>query len=109
MIIIITDKTVNTELDTMLEKATEDVRPSRKMISFYNFTGNLPLRLGALLMLLTSLDSSKVIIYAGIQKRTDAAIRVLYQYRVRPWRLLWGARGSYLAKLLQLPLGPVKR
>ncbi len=83
------------ELNAMLEKATRDVRPSDKMIAFYNLVGSLPLRLGVIMPLLTSIDSWKVIGNAGIKKRTDAAIRVLYQYRVRPWRLLWGA-GDHL-------------
>jgi len=92
---IITDKSINRELDTMLEDATWDVRPSDKMITFYNLVGSLPLRLGAIMALLTSIDAWKVVGYAGIKKRTDAAIRVLYQYQARPWRLLWGA-GDHL-------------
>lgn len=95
MIIVTSYDGITRELDTLLEQATKGVRPSDKMIAFYNLVGSLPLRLGALIPLLTSIDFWKVVGYAGIQKRTDAAIRVLYQYQVRPWRLLWGA-GDHL-------------
>lgn len=95
MVAIITNNDIKTGLDNLLEHAARDVRPSDKMIAFYNFVGSLPLRSGAMLSLLTSIDAWKVVGYAGIKKRTDAAIRVLYQYQVRPWRLLWGA-GDHL-------------
>jgi SAM-dependent methyltransferase len=81
--------------DKLLEQVTQSVRPSNNMITFYNLVGRLPLRMGALLPLISSIDAWKVIGHAGLCKRTDAAIRVLYQYRIRPWRLLWGA-GDHL-------------
>ncbi len=83
------------ELDSLLLQATFDVRPSNYAIRFYNAVGRLPLRLGAVLMLSTSLDGLRVVWQAGIRKRTDAALQVLYTYRLRPWRLLW-AVGDHL-------------
>lgn len=82
-------------MDQLLKQSTYGVRPSDNMIAFYNAIGRLPLRLGVVIFLLTSIDAWRVVGHAGLQKRTDAAIRVLYQYRTRPWRLLWGA-GDHL-------------
>ncbi len=77
------------KLSLLLKKATENVRPSDKMISFYNFIGKLPFKIGALLLLLTSFDAIKVIILAGIFHRTDASLQVIYDIRFKPWRLFW--------------------
>lgn len=83
------------ELDAVLERATENVRPSDWAIKFYDAVGRLPWHLGAALLILTSLDAIKVVILSGIMQRTDAALQVLYDYRFRPWRLLW-AIGDHL-------------
>lgn len=77
------------KLNKLLEKSVENVRPSDKMVSFYNFIGRLPLKTGALLLLLTSLDAIKVMILAGILQRTDAALQIIYDIRFKPWRLFW--------------------
>lgn len=87
-------------LNKLLKKATLNVRPPRRMIAFYNIIGKLPLKIGTLLLALTSIDTIKIIIRAGILKRTDSAIQVIYQYRFRPWRLFWAIgdclwQGSY--------------
>jgi len=87
-------------LNKLLKKATLKVRPSRGMIAFYNTIGRLPLKIGTFLLLLTSLDTIKIITQTGIFKRTDSAIQIIYQHRFRPWRLFWGIgdwlwQGSY--------------
>lgn len=82
-------------LDSLIEKATIDVRPSDRMLKFYNAVGRLPLHLGTALMALTSGDSRKVIWYAGVQERTDAALQVIYDYQPRPvdiWQLSYNCR-----------------
>ncbi len=82
-------------LNKLLKKATIKVRPSRRMIAFYNIIGKLPLKIGTLLLFLTSIDTIKIIIQVGILNRTDSAIQVIYKHRFRPWRLFW-AVGDYL-------------
>jgi predicted O-methyltransferase YrrM len=59
------------------------------MIDFYNFMGHLPWKIGTLICLLTGIDTIRVFTKAASNK-TDAALQVIYQYRFRPWRLLWG-------------------
>lgn len=86
-------------LNKLLKKATLKVRPSKRMIAFYNAIGKLPLRIGTSLLILTSIDTIKIITH-GIRKRTDSAIQVIYQHRFRPWRLFWAIgdclwQGSY--------------
>lgn len=85
------------ELDSLLLQATFDVRPSNYAIKFHNAVGRLPLKLGTVLMVSTSLDGLKVVWQAGIRKRTDAALQILYTYRWRPWRLLWAVGDQFCA------------
>lgn len=87
-------------LNILLKDVTQKVRPSQRMIAFYNIVGKLPLRIGTFLLLLTSIDTIKIIVQAGIFGSTDAAIQMIYQYHFRPWRLLWAIgdllwQGSY--------------
>ena len=94
------DVDVGARLSTLLGETTQSVRPPQRMIRFYNSIGRLPLRTGTFLLLLTSIDAVKVISLAGILGRTDAALQVIYEYRFRPWRLLWAVgdhlwQGSY--------------
>lgn len=91
---------VEAQLEQILARATDGVRPSDQMIRFYNRIGRLPLRAGAILLFLTSVDAIKVIWQAAVRKRTDAALQVIYDYRMRlrrgPWALgdqLW--QGSF--------------
>jgi|GEM_PF-2494789 len=80
---------VENQLEHILIRATRDVRPSDRALRFYNWVGRLPLRLGAVLLLLTSLDAVKVIWQAGIRKRTDTALQVIYGHRQRLLRGPW--------------------
>ena len=87
-------------LNVLLKKASRKVRPPEWMIAFYNFIGKLPLRIGTFLLLLTSIDTIKIITQIGILKRTDSAIEVIYRHHFRPWRLFWAIgdclwQGSY--------------
>jgi len=80
---------ITNHLNTVLAAATKNARPPDCMIRFYNGMGHIPWKIGTAVALLTAIDTIKV--FAGaISNRTDAAIQVIYQYRVRPWRLLWG-------------------
>jgi cyclopropane fatty-acyl-phospholipid synthase-like methyltransferase len=80
---------IGERLNELLAVATAGVRPPDHMIKFYNSVGRIPLRMGVAVFLLTGIDTVKVVAKA-IQGHTDAAIQVLYEYRFRPWRLLWG-------------------
>ncbi len=80
---------VNSKLNEMMEWANEGVRPPGYMIDLYNKIGKLPLRMGTALFFLTGIDTIKVAMFAS-RGKTDAAIQVLYNYRFRPWRLVWG-------------------
>ncbi len=80
---------LNEILDIILAEITKNIRPSDRMISFYNFVGRFPRALGIPLLLLTSVDAWKVVILAGIFNRTDAALQTIYNHKVRPWRLFW--------------------
>lgn len=82
-------------LNIILKNVTQKVRPSQRMIAFYNIVGKLPLRIGTFLLLLTSIDTIKILVQVSILCRTDAAVQMIYQYRFRPWRLLW-AMGDLL-------------
>ncbi len=80
---------IEDELNELLKIANKGVRPPDYMIKFYNFMGKIPFKIGVFVFLLTAIDTGKVTIRA-IQNRTDAAIQVIYKYKFRPWRLLWG-------------------
>ena len=80
---------VKNNLDIFLATATKKVRPPNYMIKFYNFMGHIPCKIGILIYLLTAIDTIRVTTRA-IGNKTDAALQVIYQYRFRPWRLLWG-------------------
>lgn len=80
---------VEARLEQILAKATDGVRPSDRMLGFYNRIGRLPLHLGAVLLFLTSVDAVKVIWQAAVRKRTDAALQIIYDYRMRPLRGPW--------------------
>ena len=80
---------VDRAFDEILEQATQSVRPPEFMIKFYNFMARIPLRIGVLIFLLTAIDTVQVALNA-MRNRTDAALQVIYQYKVRPWRLFWG-------------------
>ncbi len=82
-------KEIVKDLESILEKATVGVRPPSFMIKFYNFMARIPFKIGVLIFLLTAIDTLRVTINA-IRNRTDAAIQVIYKYRFRPWRLIWG-------------------
>ncbi len=82
-------KEMSVEFDNLLKEATEGVKPPDYMIRLYNFIGKIPLKLGVVIFLLTGIDTIKVATRA-LRKRTDAAIQVLYDYKFRPWRLIWG-------------------
>ena len=80
---------IGERLSELLAATTAGVRPPAYMVRFYNFVGRIPLRMGVAVFLLTGIDTVRVVVRA-IQGHTDAAIQVLYEYRFRPWRLLWG-------------------
>jgi len=80
---------IGERLNELLAAATARVRPSAPMVGFYNSVGRIPLRMGVAIFLLTGIDPVKVVTRA-VQGHTDGAIQVLYEYRFRPWRLLWG-------------------
>jgi len=82
-------KDVKNNLDIFLAMATKKVRPPNYMIKFYNFMGHIPCKIGTLICLLTAIDTIRVFTRT-VGNKTDAAIQVIYQYRFRPWRLLWG-------------------
>ncbi len=77
-------------MELISEEANKNVRPSSKMIKFYNWFGKLSRKITIPILLLTSIDAWKVLFFAGVLHRTDAAIQVLYNHKIRPWRLLWG-------------------
>ena len=76
--------------DELLSVVSKNISPSPRMIRFYNFMGRFPRVIGIPLLLLTSVDAWKVIILAGLFQRTDAALQIIYSYKFRPWRLIWG-------------------
>lgn len=82
------------KLDKLIKEASQKAWPSEKMIRFYNFIGRLPFRLGTALLILTSIDAIKIVFLAGILNRTDAALQVIYNYKFKPWRLLWALGDS---------------
>jgi SAM-dependent methyltransferase len=82
-------------LNKLIREATRRVWPSKKMIAFYNAVGRIPLKIGTLLLVLTSIDAIKLVFLAGVLNRTDAALQVIYNYKFRPWRLVW-AFGDWL-------------
>lgn len=88
----------NTELsaqfDRLLAMATKKVRPPDYAIKFYNFMGRIPFKIGALIFLVTGIDSMTVTKKAR-KGDTDAAIQVIYNYRVKPWKFVW-AIGDHL-------------
>ena len=75
-------------LNELLATATRKVRPTDRMIKFYNRMGQLPLKIGMITVILTSLDAIRVI-KQTLRGHTDAAIQVLYEYRSRPWIQVW--------------------
>lgn len=88
-VVVERERPARVQLSILLKEATQNVRPSNRMVSFYNAVGRLPLRLGTSLLVLTSLDAIKVVWRAGVQKRTDSALQILYSYRPRLWRGPW--------------------
>jgi len=74
--------------------------------------------------LLTGIDTIKIITRA-VRGQTDAAIQIIYQYRFRPWRLLWGlgdhlwlmsynsrsvrSRGIFTRQVISFLLGAVEK
>ncbi len=79
---------IKIRLDALLQEAIHNVRPSQRMIDFYNTLGRLPLFLGTLVVFLTSIDAVRVMVQV-LLGRTDSALKVIYEYRFRPWRLFW--------------------
>lgn len=82
------------QLDIILEVVTEDVRPSDRMLSFYNAWGRLGV-FGTVVALLTYPDGVRVV-WNATKGRTDAAIQVIYHHKDRWWRpfdTLW--EGAY--------------
>jgi len=77
------------EAERIREVANRGVRPSERMIRFYNLMAKIPLKLGMVFFLVSAIDTGRVS-FKAMQRRTDAAIQVIYEYRPRPWRLLWG-------------------
>jgi len=84
---------VEGELERILERATEGVRPSDRLIRFYNWIGRLPLRLGAFLLALSSPQGVRFFWRVAVRRRTDAGLQILYNYQgfwsLRPWN--WAA------------------
>lgn len=74
-------------IDHVLAVSTANVSPG-KMAAVYQIVGKLR-ALGSLLLLLTSIDAWLVIYFAGVQKRTDKAIQVIYDYQLRLERLIF--------------------
>lgn len=74
-------------IDHVLAISTANVSPG-KMATVYQIVGKLGV-LGSLLLLLTSIDAWLVIYFAGVQKRTDKAIQVIYDYQLRLERLVF--------------------
>lgn len=74
----------------ILKSIGGDVTPPPLLSRIYDVVGRLPKGMGTLLLCLTSVEAFKIIWQAGMKKRTDAAIQYIYDYKPRPWRLLWG-------------------
>jgi hypothetical protein len=80
---------VTDNFNMLLAAATKTVRPPNYMIRFYNTMGRIPCRIGTLIYLLTAIDTIRVTTRT-LRNETDTALQVLYQYKSRPWRLVWG-------------------